>query len=201
MKDGCRMCVNVGDVFYRASKQSKYEVIPISSHIIRTIRGELGYLYMGDIIWHKITNTHATGGASVMGSYPYPRNGCVSIDYEHILLFKKAGTPPSISESKKNESQMTKEEWRGYFSSIWSVPGERHTKHPASYPIEIPTRLIKMFSFKGETVLDPFVGSGTTSLAAMLQGRNSIGYDIQTEYESVIRERFSEVCNESNTAI
>jgi len=124
-----------------------------------------------------------------MGSFPYPRNGIVKIDYEFILLFKKLGTPPKVSKTAKEQSKLTTEEWNEYFSGHWNFPGERQDKHLAMFPEELPKRLIRMFSFAGETVLDPFLGSGTTSLAAMNLKRNSCGYEINSEFLPVIREK------------
>ena len=186
--DGCRLCVNIGDQFARSAYYGRYKVIPIRTEIIRFCE-TLGMDYMGAIIWQKSTTMHASGGGAVMGSFPYPRNGILKMDYEFILLFKKQGNAPKPTPSQKQRSAMTKEEWNLYFSSHWTFPGVRQTGHLAMFPEELPRRLIQMFSFAGETVLDPFAGSGTTSLAAKRLGRNSIGYEINPDYESVIREK------------
>jgi site-specific DNA-methyltransferase (adenine-specific) len=119
---------------------------------------------MGAIIWQKQTTTNTTGGASLMGSFPTPRNGILSIDYEFILIFKKLGIPKSkVSKEIKEQSKMTKEEWKEYFAGHWNFGGARQDGHIAMFPEELPKRLIKMFAFKGETVLDPFMGSGIES--------------------------------------
>lgn len=126
-----------------------------------------------------------------MGSFPHPRNGILKMDYEFILLFKKLGTAPKPTLEQKQNSAMTKEEWGQYFSSHWNFNGVKQMGHIAMFPEELPKRLIKMFSFVGETVFDPFTGSGTTSLAAKNLGRNSIGYEINRDFEPIIREKLS----------
>ena len=111
------------------------------------------------------------------------------MDYEFILIFKKLGKAPKPAQQQKEQSAMTKEEWGQYFSSHWNFNGVKQMGHIAMFPEELPKRLIKMFSFVGETIFDPFAGSGTTSLAAKNLGRNSIGYEINKEFEPVIREK------------
>ena len=117
-----------------------------------------------------------------MGSFPFPRNGILSIDYEFILLFKKLGASERPDKENKELSRMTKEEWKEYFSGHWNFGGVKQDGHIAMFPDELPKRLIKMFSFVGDTILDPFLGSGTTSLAAKNLGRNSVGYEINREF-------------------
>jgi site-specific DNA-methyltransferase (adenine-specific) len=124
-----------------------------------------------------------------MGSFPFPRNGIVKIDYEFILIFKKHGRSPMVSKEIKENSKMTIEEWNQYFAGHWNIPGEKQDKHLAMFPEEVPKRLIKMFSFVNDTVLDPFLGSGTTSLAAKKLERNSIGYEINDEFLPLMKEK------------
>ncbi|WP_294953600.1 DNA methyltransferase [uncultured Eubacterium sp.] len=188
LADGCRLCINIGDQFARSVYYGRYKVIPIRTEIIRFCES-LGMDYMGAIIWQKTTTMNTSGGGAIMGSFPYPRNGILKMDYEFILLFKKLGKPPKPTPEQKASSKMTKEEWNQYFSSHWNFNGVKQLGHIAMFPEELPKRLIKMFSFVGETVLDPFAGSGTTSLAAKHLGRNSIGYEINKEFEPVIREK------------
>lgn len=188
LENGCRLCINIGDQFARAVYYGRYKVIPIRTEIIKFCES-VGFDYMGAIIWQKQTTTNTTGGASLMGSYPTPRNGIISIDYEFILLFKKLGDPKKIDKEVKNSSKMTKEEWKRYFSGHWNFGGTRQDGHIAMFPEELPKRLIKMFSFKGETVLDPFMGSGTTSLAAKNLHRNSVGYEINSDFLPIIKDK------------
>ena len=190
LKPGCRLCINIGDQFARAIIYGRYKVISIQSEIIRFCE-TLGMDYMGTIIWRKVTNTNTTGGAVIMGSFPYPRNGIVKIDYEYILLFRKPGKPPIPSEKQKKESALTTDEWNEYFSGHWNFSGEKQNSHLAPFPVELPYTLIRMFTFPGETALDPFIGSGTTAIAAMQLGRNSIGFEINQECKKTIKRRMS----------
>ncbi|NUM65747.1 thermonuclease family protein [candidate division KSB1 bacterium] len=149
---GCRLCINIGDQFARAAYYGRYKIIPIRTEIIKFCES-IGCDYMGAIIWQKVTTTNTSGGATIMGSFPHPRNGIVKLDYD------------------------------------WNFPGEKQNQHLAAFPVELPRRLIRMFSFTGETVLDPFLGSGTTAVAAQELGRNSVGYEINREFLPVIKSR------------
>lgn len=190
LKNGCRLCVNIGDQFARAVYYGRYKVIPIRTEIIKFCEA-MGFDYMGAIIWQKQLTSNTTGGASLMGSYPFPRNGILSIDYEFILLFKKLGTPEKPSQEIKERSKITKEAWKEYFSGHWHFGGAKQDGHIAMFPEELPKRLIKMFSFVGDTVLDPFLGSGTTSLAAKNLERNSIGYELNSEFIPLIQKKLN----------
>lgn len=181
LHDGCRLCINIGDQFARSVYYGRYKVIPIRTEIIRFCES-LGMDYMGAIIWQKQTTMNTTGGGAVMGSFPYPRNGILKIDYEFILIFKKQGKAPTPTIDYKKMSEMSKVEWNTYFASHWTFGGAKQDGHIAVFPEELPRRLIKMFSFVGETVFDPFMGSGTTSLAARNLKRNSIGYEINPDF-------------------
>ncbi len=188
MKKGCRLCVNIGDQFARSVYYGRYKVIPIRTEIIKFCE-TVGFDYMGAIIWQKVTTCNTTGGATIMGSFPFPRNGILKIDYEFILIFKKHGAAPKVSKDTKEKSRMTIEEWNQFFAGHWNIPGEKQDKHMAMFPEEVPSRLIKMFSFVNDTVLDPFLGSGTTSLAAKKLSRNSIGYEINPEFLPLVKEK------------
>ncbi|MFQ5445352.1 MAG: DNA methyltransferase [Saprospiraceae bacterium] len=185
---GCRLCINIGDQFARSVYYGRYKVIPIRTEIIKFCE-TVGFDYMGAVIWQKVATTNTTGGATIMGSFPYPRNGILKIDYEFILIFKKHGKAPKSDPEKKGLSKMTTEEWNEYFSGHWNFPGQKQNNHLAMFPEELPRRLIKMFAFVGDVVLDPFLGSGTTTLAAKNLGRHSIGYEINEEFLPVIREK------------
>ena len=190
LDNGCRLCVNIGDQFARAVYYGRYKVIPIRTEIIKFCES-IGFDYMGAIIWQKKTTSNTTGGASLMGSYPMPRNGILSIDYEFILIFKKLGNPKKPDKNLKEQSRMTKEEWTEYFSGHWNFGGAKQDGHIAMFPEELPKRLIKMFSFVGDTVLDPFLGSGTTSLAAKKINRNSVGYEMNPEFIPFIKKKLN----------
>lgn len=185
---GCRLCINIGDQFARAAYYGRYKVIPTHTEIVRFCE-TIGFDYLGSIIWQKPTSMHTSGGEKIMGSFPNPRGGIVKIDFEQILLFKKLGRVPQVSREQKEASKLSLEEWNEYFSSHWTFNGEKQNRHIAVFPEELPKRLIKMYSFVGDTVLDPFMGSGTTALAALNQNRNSIGYEINTDFRLFYREK------------
>jgi len=187
---GCRLAINIGDQYLRASEHGRYRVQPIPADLIVAGR-EVGFDFMGSIIWRKVSTTKTTGGCTLMGSMYYPRDGHVTYEHEYILLFRKKGDwPRPQSDEIKERSRLTKEQRSSWFRGIWDdIPPVRQDEHVAMFPLEIPRRLIKMYTFWGETVLDPFLGSGTTMLAAHQEGRSSIGYEINPDFEQLIREK------------
>jgi len=188
LNDGCRLCINIGDQFARSVYYGRYKIIPIRTEIIKFCEN-IGFDYMGAIIWQKATTMNTTGGATIMGSFPYPRNGIIKLDYEFILIFKKSGDAPFVSREIKEKSKMSKEEWNQYFTGHWNFNGAKQDRHLAMFPEELPKRLIKMFSFVGDNILDPFLGSGTTTLAAKNLDRNSVGYEINKKFLPIIKEK------------
>jgi DNA modification methylase len=188
LKPGRRLCINIGDQFARSLIYGRYKVIPLHAEFIAQCE-DIGFDYMGSIIWQKKTTMNTTGGANVMGSYPYPPNGMVEIDYEFILIFKKPGKDGRIPKEIKEKSKLTKEEWKEYFYGHWYFGGARQIGHEAMFPEELPKRLIKMYTFVDDVVLDPFLGSGTTVKAALNLNRNAIGYEINEKFLDVIKEK------------
>jgi DNA modification methylase len=188
LRKGRRFCLNIGDQFARAVIYGRYKVIPLHAEFILQCE-KIGFDFMGSIIWQKKTTMNTTGGANVMGSFPYPPNGMVEIDYEFILIFKKYGSSKKVQTEIKESSKLTKEEWKQYFSGHWYFKGARQIEHEAMFPDELPGRLIKMFSFVGDTVLDPFLGSGTTIKVALELGRNGIGYEINKNFLNLIKRK------------
>jgi DNA modification methylase len=188
LRPGSRLCINIGDQFARSRVYGRYKIIPLHAEIIA--QGEkVGFDFMGAVIWQKKTTMNPSGGANVMGSYPYPPNGLVEIDYEFILIFKKPGKGKKVSKEVKEASKLSKAEWKEYFAGHWYFGGARQLGHEAMFPEELPRRLIKMFTFKGDTVLDPFLGSGTTVKVALELGRNAQGYEIHEDFRSLIEEK------------
>jgi DNA modification methylase len=181
LADGGRLCINIGDQFARAAIYGRYKVIPLHAEFIAQCES-LGFDFMGSIIWQKKTTVKTTGGANVMGSYPYPPNGVVEIDYEYIHIFKKPGKPRKVSRATKDASRLSKAEWKEFFSGHWRFGGARQRGHEAMFPEELPRRLVRMFSFVGDTVLDPFLGSGTTAKAALALKRSAVGYEINETF-------------------
>lgn len=188
LEPGRRLVINIGDQFARAIIYGRYKIIPLHAEIISQCE-EIGFDYMGSIVWQKKTTMNTTGGANVMGSYPYPPNGMIEIDYEHILIFKKPGKSKRVLKEIKEKSKLTKEEWKKYFYGHWYFGGARQINHSAMFPDELPKRIIKMFTFIGETVLDPFLGSGTTVKVALDLDRNAIGYEINKNFLNIIRKK------------
>lgn len=146
---------------------------------------------------------NTTGGATIMGSYPYPPNGLIEIDYEFILIFKKPGNGNSVTKEIKTESILSKEEWKKYFTGHWNFGGTKQIEHEAMFPDELPFRLIKMFTFVGDTVLDPFLGSGTTVKVASQLKRNCVGYEINENFVDIIKKKLvnESLFNESKLEI
>ena len=185
---GCRAAVNIGDQYLRAKDFGRYRVQPIPADIIVSAR-EIGFDFMGNIIWKKISTTKTSGGGVWMGSIYHPKDGHITYEHEYIIILRKPGDWPKPTGEQKEKSELTKEERSSWFRGIWEIHPERQEDHIAMFPLEIPRRLIKMYSFHGETVLDPFLGSGTTLKAAQMLGRNGIGYEINRGFEPVIREK------------
>ncbi len=184
LHDGCRMAVNVGDQYLRAKEYGRYRVQPISADVIVKCR-EIGFDFMGSIVWRKVTTTKTTGGGSMMGSIYYPKDGHITYEHEYILLFRKPGNWPRPTEEAKKRSKLTLQQRSAWFRGVWDdIPPQRQAEHVAMFPLELPRRLIRMYSFWGETVLDPFLGSGTTTLAAAIEGRNSVGYEVNDGFKT-----------------
>jgi len=188
LREGSRLCINIGDQFARSSIYGRYKVIPLHAEFIGQCE-QIGFDFLGSIIWQKKTTMNTTGGANIMGSYPYPPNGLVEIDYEFILIFKKPGKGRAVTREIKEASKLTKEEWKEYYSGHWRFGGARQLDHEAMFPEELPRRLIRMFTFVGDTVLDPFLGSGTTVKVALEQGRQGMGYEINEDYLEIIQKK------------
>lgn len=144
-----------------------------------------GFVYKDLVIWAKVRVGHASGGSDKMlGSYPYPPNIPLVNWFEYILVFRKDGKARAgrVSEEQKKLSKLTQKEFKWASESIWKIPPEINSKHPCPFPEEVARRLIKLFSFHGETVLDPFVGSGTTAFVCKQLGRNFIGFELNPDF-------------------
>jgi len=179
LEPGCKAAINVGEQFKIASKDSPYQILPIPADVIRHWTKGMGTIYLGGIIWEKITNTKTSGGGTFMGSLYHPRDGYITYEHEFILLFKKPGKARKPTKEQKEKSLLTKEQRSSWFRGIWNIPPVKQKDHSAMFPVELPERLIRMYTFYNETVLDPFMGSGTTAQAAEESGRNSIGIELQ----------------------
>lgn len=182
---GGRICCVVGDVCIPRRKGGRHYIMPLHADIQVRARS-LGLDCLTPIIWHKIANgvTEAEGNGAGFYGKPYQPGAIIKNDVEYILFLRKGGQYRSASPLQKALSMLTKEELQGWLRSIWTDVRGSSTRngHPAPYPIDLAERLIRMFSFAGDTVLDPFAGTGSTSIAALLAGRNSIGNEIEPAY-------------------
>ncbi len=182
---GGRICCVVGDVCIPRKQAGRHYVMPLHADIQVRARC-FGLDCLTPILWQKIANgvTEAQGNGAGFYGKPYQPGAIIKNDVEYILFLRKGGEYRSPSPVQRALSMLTKEEMQNWMRSTWTdVRGEStRNGHPAPYPLALAERLIKMFSFAGDTVLDPFVGTGTTSVAALNTGRNSIGVDIEPIY-------------------
>jgi len=179
---GGRLVCVVGDVCVARRHFGRHLVFPLHADICVICR-QIGFDNLTPIIWHKIANAsyEVPNGSKFLGK-PYEPNAIIKNDIEFILMQRKPGGYRKPSETQRKESKIAKEDFDRWFQSIWNIPGASTKKHPAPFPLELAARLIRMFSFVGDTVLDPFVGSGTTMVAAIRTRRNSIGVEIDPDY-------------------
>lgn len=188
---GGRICCVVGDICVPRRKLGRHFIMPLHADIQVRAR-EIGFDVLTPILWHKIANgvTEARGNGAGFYGKPYQPNAVVKNDVEYILFLRKGGEYRKVSPLQKALSMLTKEEMQKWWRSIWTDVRGASTRlgHPAPYPTVLAERLIRMFSFAGDTVLDPFVGTGSTSLGAMSAGRNSIGIDIDKGYVALATE-------------
>ena len=189
---GGRLICVVGDVcLSRRKNGGRHTVVPLHATIQEHCRA-IGFDNLAPIIWHKIANAAFEvegSGGSFLGK-PYEPNGVIKNDIEFILMQRKSGAYRAPDIATKILSVISESHHREWFQQIWhGVTGASTRRHPAPFPLELASRLIRMFSFVGDTVLDPFIGSGTTSIAAVNCGRNSIGYEIDDEYLTLAHRR------------
>lgn len=189
---GGRLIVVVGDVCLSRRKHGAHMVVPLHAAIQEDCR-HIGFHNLAPIIWHKIANAafEVENGTSFLGK-PYEPNAIIKNDIEFILMQRKPGGYRQPSEAVRLLSVIGERRHRLWFNQIIRLTGASTRRHPAPYPAELAERLIRMFSFVNDTVLDPFSGTGTTSVAAARWGRNSIGFEIESTYHNLARERFSD---------
>jgi DNA modification methylase len=190
---GGRLICVVGDVcLSRRQNNGRHTVVPLHSSIQEHCR-LMGYDNLAPIIWHKIANAayEVENGGGFLGK-PYEPNAVIKNDIEFILMERKPGGYRNPTSETRVLSVISAENHQRWFQQIWSgVTGASTREHPAPYPIELAERLVRMFSFVGDTVLDPFLGTGTTSLAAAMWGRNSVGVEVDPDYFDMARRRLS----------
>jgi len=189
---GGRIACVVGDVCLSRRKAGRHHVLPLAGDIqVRARR--IGFDNLTPIHWAKVSNIalEASKSSRYLGKPNLP-NGIIKNDVEHILLLRKPGGYRSPSQQQQRDSFISTDDYARWFSGVWAdVKGQRRKDHPAPYPVEVPRRLIRMFSFTGDTVLDPFAGTGTTAVAAMECERNSVMIDIEPGYIQIMNDRLS----------
>jgi DNA modification methylase len=179
---GGRLVCVVGDVCVARRDFGRHLVFPLHADICVMCR-KIGFDNLNPIVWHKIANAsyEVTNGSKFLGK-PYEPNAIIKNDMEFILMQRKPGGYRKPTEAQRESSKLSKEEFDRWFQQIWNITGASTKQHPAPFPLELATRLVRMFSFTGDTVLDPFCGSGTTMVAGLRNGRNSIGVEIEPDY-------------------
>lgn len=188
---GGRVCIVVGDVCVSRRKGGRHHVLPLAADIQVRSR-KLGLDVLTPIIWLKVANItmEASRSSRFLGK-PYLPGGVIKNDRETIVLLRKPGGYRKPTREMEERSRIAKEDYFRWFAPVWSdVTGASTRDHPAPYPVEIPRRLVLMYSFAGDTVVDPFAGLGTTALAAALTGRNSVSFEIEPSYFAAAVRRF-----------
>jgi DNA modification methylase len=193
---GGRLIVIVGDVCRSRKAYGEHQVIPLHASIAHRCH-QLGFNNLSTIVWHKIANAafEVENGSSFLGK-PYEPNAVIKNDIEYLLMLRKPGGYRRPTEAMRILSLISEKQHRAWFNQILRIPGASTRLHPAPYPMELAQRLIRMFSFVGDTVLDPFCGTGTTSVAAARSGRNSIGIEVEETYHRMAVQRLEEVAAE-----
>lgn len=186
---GGRLVCVVGDVCLSRRQYGRHVVVPLHSDIAVICR-KIGFDNLNPIIWHKIANANyeVNNGSKFLGK-PYEPNAIIKNDIEFILMQRKPGGYRQPTERQRKLSMISKEEYSKWFRQFWTISGASTKVHPAPFPLELAFRLVRMFSFWGDTVVDPFCGTGTTMVAASKAGRNSIGIEIDPEYCKMAEER------------
>jgi modification methylase len=185
-----KLVINIMPIFL-SGKQSPFERRMTKSVLtdFESYFTDLGNIYFHSLyIWDKRKIVRF----SSFGSYPYPTNLFSTFPYEWIMVFAKKGKRPKVSSEIKEKSKLTQKEWASYcVNSLWEMQpsSAKAEKHPAPFPEELPRRIIKIYSFYGDTVLDPFLGCGTTTKTAKELGRNSVGYEINPDYLEIIKKK------------
>ena len=179
---GGRLVCVVGDVCVSRRKFGRHLVFPLHADICVLCR-KIGFDNLNPIIWYKIANAsfEIENGSKFLGK-PYEPNAIIKNDMEFILMQRKPGGYRKPTDEQRKLSKIAKKDFNSWFQQIWNITGASTRNHPAPFPLQLATRLVKMFSFHGDTVLDPFCGTGTAMIAALRCGRNSIGIDIEPEY-------------------
>lgn len=180
---GGRLVCVVGDVcLSRRENNGRHTVVPLHADICSDCR-KIGFDNLNPIIWHKISNAsyEVSNGSKFLGK-PYEPNAIIKNDIEFILMQRKPGGYRKPTEEQRRLSMIPKDKFDKWFRQFWNLTGASTREHPAPFPLELASRLVQMFSFVGDTVVDPFCGTATTMIAALKHGRNSIGVELDATY-------------------
>ena len=177
---GGRACVNIANI-------GRKPYIPLHAYLIQ-LASEIGFFMRGEIIWQK----GMSGTSTAWGSWMSPSNPTLRDTHEYILVFQK----PPFGRKKQASRQptITRDEFLEFTKSVWTFPAAsaKRANHPAPFPVELPLRLIKLYTFSDEVVLDPFIGSGATAVAAVQEGRKYVGYDLDQQYIATANQRVAD---------
>jgi len=190
---GGRAAINVGDVCVARRKAGRHYVLPLAATLTMSAF-DGGWDVLTPIQWEKVANIsmEASSSSGVLGK-PNQPGGIIKNDRESILLFRKPGAYRKPTPSQVAAAHIPSDEYRTLFRGVWrDIPGTSDPDHPAPFPLEIPARLIRMFSFPGDTILDPFAGTGTTLYAAKVLGRRAVGVEINEAYCEIAARRLSQ---------
>lgn len=198
--EGGRVVCVVGDIcIARRRNNGRHLVVPLHADISTRAR-RIGFDYLTPILWHKIANAsyEVENGSSFLGK-PFEPNAIIKNDIEYILMLRKPGGYRKPTEEQRRASKLSKEDHARLFKSMWTdVPGASTREHPAPFPVELALRLIRMFSFVGDTVLDPFSGTASTALGAVRAGRNSISNEIDPHYFALAKRRLETMLQQTS---
>ncbi|MFH1031586.1 MAG: site-specific DNA-methyltransferase [Chloroflexota bacterium] len=184
LPDG-KLALNIGNIYYSETDEKRRTTANLTLLAWERLSKFKELRFMGTIYWKKTTSRE---GAVLFGSYPYPSNFMISNATEPIFVFRKLGER-KVTQDIKEKSKVSPEDFRSFRDAIWEINGAAADKHTAAFPVEIPRRLIMMYSFVDDIILDPFLGSATTTKAALELGRNSIGIEIQPDFLEFMKEK------------
>jgi modification methylase len=190
---GGRLVCIVGDILLaRRRNGGRHRVLPLHADIAVSCN-DLGFDYLTPILWQKIANAkHEVENGSAFLGKPYEPNGIVKAEIEYLLMLRKPGAHRRPTPEQRERSRLTPEEHRRWFRPVWTdISGVPSREHPAPFPLELASRLVRMFSFWGDTVLDPLMGSGTSMLATVLAGRRAVGRELEPAYVELTRTRLA----------
>lgn len=187
---GGTACVVITNMKSRKDVEKRSFLYPIVADFIKLMQ-KIGFIFFDEIIWVKgWGNNGALKGKPLFGSYPYlPTPKILDSIFENILIFKKQGKR-DVSKEVKEKSKLDKDTWLEYTRGVWMIEPDRRAKHPATFPLEIPKRLISLYSFVGDTVYDPFAGTGTTLIAAYFLRRNAVRVEINPQFLKEFSEKW-----------